>query len=57
MEVFDKSHVVAIQETWYAKQNLKNLNCLHKDFIGTGAATINENQGLYHGHYPGPSAF
>ena len=32
LEVFDKSHVVAIQETWYAKQNLQNLNCLHNFF-------------------------
>ena len=45
--------MVAIQETWYAKQNLQSLNCIHKDFIGTGAATIDETQGLYHGHYPG----
>ena len=52
-EVFEKSHVVAIQETWYAKQNLQNLNSLHMDFIGIGAATIDESHGVYQGHYPG----
>ena len=45
--------MVAIQETWYAKQNLQNLNSLHRDFIGTGVATIDESHGVYHGHYPG----
>ena len=52
-EVFDRSHIVAIQETWYSKQNLQTLNSLHKDFIGMGAATIDESNGLYQGHYPG----
>ena len=53
IDVFGKSDVVAIQETWYAKQNLKCLNSLHRDFIGTGAATIDESHGVYQGHYPG----
>ena len=52
-EVLEKSHVVAIQETWYAKQNLKSLNSLHQDFIGVGVATIDECLNVYHGHYPG----
>ena len=45
--------MVAIQETWYSKQNLKSLNSLHKDFVGSGVATIDETHGIYHGHYPG----
>ena len=45
--------MVAIQETWYAKQNLQNLNSLHRDFLGIGAATIDETHGVYQGHYPG----
>ena len=53
LEVLDKSHIVAIQETWYAKQNLKALNSLHKDYIGTGAATVDETHDIIHGHYPG----
>ena len=53
LEVLDKSHIVAIQETWYAKQNLKALNSLHKDYIGTGAATVDESHDIIHGHYPG----
>ena len=53
LEVLDKSHIVAIQETWYAKQNLKALNSLHKDCIGTGAATVDETHVIIHGHYPG----
>ena len=52
-EVLEKSHVVALQETWYAKQNLKTLNSLHKDFIGIGVATIDESLNVYHGDYPG----
>ena len=32
---------------------MQNLNSLHKDFIGTGAATIDETHGVYQGHYPG----
>ena len=42
-EVLKKSHIVAFQETWYAKQNLKSLNCLNKDFTGVGAATADES--------------
>ena len=52
-ELLEKSHIVALQETWYAKQNLKSLNSLHKDFTGVGAATIDESLKVYHGHYPG----
>ena len=33
LDVFGKSDVVALQETWYAKQNLQCLNSLHRDFI------------------------
>ena len=53
LELFGKSHVVALQETWYSKQTLQNLNSLHRDFIGTGVATIDESSEIYHGHYPG----
>ena len=52
-EVFNRSHVVALQETWYAKQNLEALNTLHKDYVGVGVATVDETQNLYQGHYPG----
>ena len=53
LEVLEKSHMVAIQVTWYAKQNLKALNSLHNDFIGIGAATVDESLNVFHGHYPG----
>ena len=53
LEVLETSHIVAIQKTWYAKQNLKALNSLHKDYTGTGVATVDESQDIIHGHYPG----
>ena len=53
LSLFSNNHIVALQETWYSKQNLQTLNNLHKDFIGLGAATVDESHGLYQGHYPG----
>ena len=44
---------MAFQETWYAKQQLGVLNSIHKDFVGIGAATVDESNNVYHGHYPG----
>ena len=41
-EMFNRSHVVALQETWYAKQNLEALNTLRKDYVGVGAANVDE---------------
>ena len=52
-EVLEKSHIVALQETWFAKQHLKVLNSIHKDFVGVGAATVDESINVYYGHYPG----
>ena len=53
LEVFEKSHIVALQETWFSKQNLQCLNSLHLNFVGTGAAKTDETQGIVQGHFPG----
>ena len=34
-------------------EGVKALNSLHKDYIGTGAATVDETHDIIHGHYPG----
>ena len=33
--------IICMQETWFTKQNLANLNTLHPGFLGTGVATFN----------------
>ena len=46
-------HIVCLQETWYSKQDLANINSLHSDFNGTGAATVDFRDSLCYGHRPG----
>ena len=41
---------LCLQETWYCKQDLAKLNTIHKDFHGTGVATIDHGDQLYSGH-------
>ena len=43
LTLFDTNHIVAIQETWYSKQNLKIINGLHSDFDGCGALQFDES--------------
>ena len=45
--------IICLQETWFTKQDLANLNALHPGFHGTGVATVDNRDGLYHGHPPG----
>ena len=52
-ELLRENHIVALQETWYAKQQLEILNSIHKDFIGVGSATADESNKIYQGRYPG----
>ena len=45
--------IICLQETWYTKQDLAHLNTFHPHFHGTGVATIDNRDSLYHGHPPG----
>ena len=36
--------IVCVQETWYTKQDLEQLNNLHPAYHGTGAATIDNSR-------------
>ena len=51
--LFEKSDIIAFQETHYAKQNIKCLNSLHNDFVGIGAAKVDECNGIMQGRYSG----
>ena len=51
--LFEKSDIIAFQETHYAKQNIKCLNSLHNDFVGIGAAKVDECDGIMQGRYSG----
>ena len=53
VNVFNESHIVAFQETWYSKQDLRYINTLHNEFLGSGAAKIDESSGLTQGRYSG----
>ena len=44
---------MAIQETWYTKQNLNIINGLHSDFNGCGAAQIDESSDIIQGRIKG----
>ena len=48
-----ENDIVCVQETWYTKQDLEQLNSLHPAYHGTGVATIDNRDCLYHGHPPG----
>ena len=45
--------IICMQETWFTKQDFANLNALHPGFHGTGVATVDNRDELYHGHPPG----
>ena len=52
-ELFKESDIIAFQETHYTKQNIKCLNVLHDDFVGVGAAKVNECDGIIQGRCSG----
>ena len=47
---------MALQETWYSKQDLSCINSLHDEFVGSGTAKIDESSGLIQGRYSGGTA-
>ena len=44
--LYDKCLILCLQEIWYTKQDLKQLNNLHKEFIGIGTTKYDESDGL-----------
>ena len=42
--LFDNNAIVCLQEIWYAKQDLKFLNCLRNDFIGFGSSRYDDSE-------------
>ncbi len=48
-----KSDILCAQETWYSKQDLSGINCLHQSYHGYGVATRDYCDGLVTGHPPG----
>ena len=44
--LYDQCSILCLQEIWYTKQELKQLNNLHKEFIGIGTTKYDETDGL-----------
>ena len=44
--LFGKCSILCLQEIWYAKQDLKQLNSLHNEFIGIGTSKYDNSEGL-----------
>ena len=48
--LFDRCSVLCLQEIWYTKQDLKQLNSLHNEFIGIGTTKYDAYEGLCNAH-------
>ena len=57
MNLFENNHIIAFQETWLSKQNLRILNSLHPSFDGLGVAKVDESNDIIQGRYSGGVAF
>ena len=57
VNLLNNNDIIALQEIWYSKQDLKMINSLHSDFDGFGAAKIDESDGIIQGRYSGGVAF
>ena len=53
LSVLLNNDVTCIQETWFSKQDLSNLNNLHNDYHGIGVSTTDFRDKIVHGHPPG----
>jgi exonuclease III len=53
LEFLTNSDILCVQETWYCKQDLAGLNCLHNNYHGWGTTTVDYRDGLVAGHPPG----
>ena len=47
------SSIILFQETFYTKQDIPFLNCLHPQYHGVGTAIVDCKAGLVQGHAPG----
>ena len=56
MELLDSCHIMAIQETHYSVQDLRNLNSIHDSFVGCGASKVDERENIIQGRYSGEVA-
>ena len=45
--------IICLQETFYSKQDLSNLNTLHSEFQGIGVSTTDTREKLLSSHPPG----
>ena len=57
VNLLNNNDILALQEIWYSKQDLKMINSLYSDFDGFGAAKIDERDGIIQGRYSGGVAF
>ena len=57
MNLFENNHIIAFQETWLSKQNLRILNSLQTSFDGLGVAKVDESNDIIQGRYSGGVAF
>ena len=57
VQLMESCHIIAIQETHYSVQDLRNINSIHDSFVGCGAAKIDERENIIHGRYSGGVAF
>ena len=51
--MINDNEIVCLQETWYSKQDLTNLNTLHGDYRGSGVTTVDYGDRIVAGHPPG----
>ena len=56
IDLIENNDIVCFQETWYAKQDLKNLNSLHDKMYGIGSATIGYEDKILQGRPDGGTA-
>ena len=57
INLLESSQIIAIQETHYSQQDLKNINSLHESFVGVGVSKINESDNIIQGSFSGGVAF
>ena len=53
LSVLLNNDVTCIQETWFSKQGMSNLNNSHNDYHRIGVSTTDFRDKIVHGHPPG----
>ena len=58
LHLFNNYDIVALQETWLAKQELHMCNSLHDEFLSLGVASVDYSTGILQGRpFGGVSVF